>query len=219
MPATSTYCECCWTAAVKKSVSDFQSKFCQQCRSHLHDPNKLRADHRSTVDALHDRHLREIAGVRARIASGDEMAESAKAERDQLVSTIATDFAESPSEGLVKLIRSAVISELQEKETQAYKTRDRAMAALWQVTEYHRPTLTEKCKCGLALSGCREYNALEFIWDTYDRWVRREIERMEAGKHHGLPADHPAAQRHFTDPSRWKGARPTQPDHYRVRIA
>jgi hypothetical protein len=183
----------------------------------MFDPNKLRADHRAAVDALHDRHSREIAGVRSGIASRDEAAESAKAERDQLVAAIATDFVDSPGERLLSLISTSVIQDLREKETQAYRTRDRAMAALWQVSEYHRPTLTEKCECGLALSGCREYNALEFIWETYDRWMRREIERMKAGQSHGVPADHPVAQRYFTDWFHWKGARATQPDKQRQR--
>lgn len=218
MFTTPTPCECCWITPVQHSVSD-SSPYCGTCRAHTYSLANLRTDHRQLVAAMIAEHSREIAQAKTAIEAREKAVVDVKAERDQLVKAIATDYLDSPSAALQALIGNAAMFDQQERTTSAYNARDRAMSAVWRMYDIHSEVLGDKCHCGKPLAACDEYKALAFFWETYHRWERRQIDLMEDGKHHGLPADHPASRKYFTDRFSWKGGRSTESEDHRARGA
>lgn len=192
-----------------KSLSD-PSPFCAPCRAHQFDITNLRADHRKIAEGLLANHAAAIAGMNEESARQSRAIAAARAERDQLVNTIATEYIEAPTDALQGMIHRGVNNDLYTRAEQAFNSRDRAMAAVWRIVERHHELPSGKCRCGAPIRSCRDSAAIEFFRGDYDRWERRQIELMNQDRHHGLPADHPQAR--GSDGYRWKGGRSTAPE-------
>jgi hypothetical protein len=141
----------------------------------------------------------------------------AEAERDasnaqvrQLLATIAADYQERPLGDIQRLVEQQVVKDAERVQRGALRQRDRVMGVIFRVDELHHEE-GDKCKCGERITVCAEFAALSVIRDDYYKWERRQIELLEAGKHHGLPLDHPRGR--GISPWEWKGLPPTRESH------
>jgi len=191
-------------------VSD-PSRICPDCRAHLYSLENLRRDHRNLVDAVRTQYESELGGKQAEIENQEATISGLRAEVADLLKVAASDLADAP-EHLRGSMTSAAISELEDRERKAYRTRDRAMAAVWTVDERHHAVAGEKCSCGRALHACMDYRGLIFFRGEYERLERKQIDLMKGGKHHGLPSNHPEARKLNVQEWRWLGARSTESD-------
>lgn len=207
-------CECCWVTPVQRSVSD-RSPYCPRCRAHLHNLDNLRADHRQLIAAITERQANAVALATNLDVRREQTIKNLMSEREELLNAIAINFLDSPSPALEVLIRDAVVREVEDEARNAYRTRNRAMAAIWRMDELHSETLADKCKCGKPLKGCRDFKELTFFRETYYSWERRQIDLMKQNKRHGLPANHPESRKRYTDAWSWKGEPSTEPDKRR----
>ncbi len=206
---TTIPCECCGLTPVTPSVSN-PSRHCKPCDAHFYSLDNLRTDHKKLAAALIDKHEKELARERDAVERGKGTLESLRAELDAIVKATGTDLA-SASEDALEALRGQAIFALQDEVRKAYYARNRAMDAVWTIDERHHAVMGEKCSCGLPLRACKEYRGLEFFRDEYQRWERKQIELMKAGKDHGLPANHPEALKMNTESRRWHGMRSTEP--------
>lgn len=209
-------CQCCWFGTVNPSVSD-SSRICPDCRAHLHSLENLRRDHKNLVGTFQTQYESEIERKQAAIEKQEATIGRLQAELAEALKIAGADLADAP-EHVLKPISTAAISELQDRERKAYRIRDRAMAAVWTIDERHHAVTGDKCSCGLALNGCKDYRGLSFFRAEYERWERKQIELMKADKQHGLPSNHPEAQKLNVPGWRWHGAPPTETDQRSPRL-
>ena len=211
-------CECCWITTVDRSVTN-SSPYCAACNAHLFNLKNLRADHEKVIADGIKNHERRVAKAQESQEWRSQTADDLRRERNELVQAAAQDFANGLSDGLTKLISNSVDVELRERLQNAYSARNRAMAAVGQVFDIHDETLSGKCKCGKPLSACRDYKALAFFRDAFGKWESQQISLLKAGKHHGLPADHPESRKVYRDRWSWKGAPAIRIDERSRRMA
>jgi hypothetical protein len=175
----------------------------------------MRVDHKSLVAAMTVRHATEVEAATELDARRDQKLKDLTREHRELLAAVASDFAEELSPALAARITNVSLGALRSEVTAAYKTRDRAMAAVWRIDELHNVTLSDKCKCGKPVNGCREYQALSFFRDSFYTWERKQIDLLRKEKMHGLPADHPESRKHYTNSWSWLGAPATDRDERR----
>ena len=98
-----------------------------------------------------------------------------------------------PGEALVKLLANTVAEKANEERDRAYRTRDFAMARLWAVDELHHPdeSKRELCSCGRDLRQCATNSVLEDQRNHIYKWEISQVQRLEKGLSHALPAEHP----------------------------
>lgn len=233
---TTSYCECCWTNSVTKRISDKTSAYCKPCVTHYNSAVNIRADHRAIAEQARTALIAQraqaivgdentVTGLQQELISRSNVIEALRAEkvalqadRDALAAAIAANFIEGLSPNLVTLIRTETIHELEGEKDGAYRTRDRAMGAIWRAMERHHERIDGKCACGKMASGCPDLDAIAFFRDPFDRWEKRQIELMKAGKFHGLPRDHSEATKYQDDRIRsWRGASSTRPEAHSGR--
>jgi hypothetical protein len=179
----------------------------------------MRSEHRDLIVSMLARHDAQLEAATRVDENREQTIRDLVAKRDELVKAIATGLADTLTPQLESLIESATYRELQERADSAYFVRDRAMAAVWRVSMIHHLALDGTCSCKKPLTACTEYTALEFFWDSFDRWQGRQVERLREGKPHGLPLDHPESQKRFTTWYDWKGRESTDPRHRRRQVA
>ncbi len=170
----------------------------------------MRADHKPLVAAMTKRHADEVTAATEVNERRDQQLTDLTQEHRELLAAIASDFVDELSPSLASHVQGAVLSKLRSEVTAAYKTRDRAMAAIWRMDELHSATLSDKCKCGKPLNSCREFQALSFFRENYYAWERKQIDMMRKGMIHGLPSDHPESRKHYTNSWSWLGAPATE---------
>lgn len=172
----------------------------------------MRADHKSLVAAMTSRHAAEVQAATELDERREQKLKDLSREHRELLEALADDFVDNLRPELAKRIQGAVLVKLRSEATAAYRTRDRAMAAIWRMDELHSATLSDKCKCKKPLNACREYQALSFFRETFYAWERKQIDLLRSQKMHGLPADHPESKKHYTNSWSWQGAPATDRD-------
>ncbi len=212
---TATTCNCCWIATVELGLSN-DLPFCQPCRAHQFSLDNLRRDHQALIGNIMTVHAKVVSDVRALIDKDKATIEALRERYDDLVKATGTDLANASEEAL-NAIGGQAISALQGDVRNAYRTRDRAMDAVWTIEERHHAAAVEKCSCGQMLRACKEYKGLDFFRADYERWERKQIELMKAGKDHGLPENHPEARKLNVPSYQWHGMRSTEPELQRRR--
>lgn len=158
-------CGCCELtplARVERDSDDRRPRLCAECREPLHVQFSAQRD--QDHRAMWKRHHgATVAKLSATIAGlRDELADPHTQVRE------ATERAES-----------------------AYRTRDRALAAMSYVEELHHAKDAKLCTCGSSQAECVEFRAAHSVRDLLQPWESRNKERMEQNKPHALPIDHP----------------------------
>lgn len=85
-----------------------------------------------------------------------------------------------------------------------YPDRRRIMGAVFRIDELHHE-VGDRCSCEKRLADCEEFAALNFIRETYYAWENRQIGRLNEGKPHGLPFDHPKGKSFAGSRWEWRG--------------
>lgn len=214
---TTATCECCWITPVELSLRNSEP-LCQPCRGHKFNIDNLRADHRRISELLIAKHESGLIGANAEIEGIHARLTQMRAERDALAKAGGEGLANA-SEDALKAIQAQALIAQQDDVRRAFRARDRAMDAVWTIDERHHAVVGEKCACGLALHACKEYRELDFFRDEYQRWERKQIELMKAGKDHGLPENHPEARKLNVPSHLWRGMRSTHPEQRRRQSA
>lgn len=94
------------------------------------------------------------------------------------------------------LADEAVI-QARENRDRAYRARDAAFAAVWQIDRLHHcdDSSSDYCSCGRAQRKCRELDAIKTELNALRRWEDVQIERLLDGLNHGPPDNHPEVLR------------------------
>jgi hypothetical protein len=214
---TTFTCECCWISSVTPTTLD-RSHICKPCQAHLHTADNMRKDHQVLQLASADRHAKDLARQSEAIEKSKETIRALTADRDELVKAAADRYSDGLESVLQDLIRDVAVEDIEGKARSAYRHRNRAMAAVWRIDELHHSVGTNgMCQCKKSTRECTEFKALAFFRDSLYEWDQRETVRMNAGQHHGLPKDHPAAKKWLVDHWDWKGEPSTRPEETRFR--
>lgn len=164
-------------AEVGRAADDKRALHCALCRDTVHQSfaAKRDTDHRNRWV---EHHAREMARMNAK------------------VSELQVELRDP----------EARVHEACERAEAAHRSRDAAMRALSYVEEiHHTATDNERsCTCGSAKDKCVEFRASAAIEPALRRWESRNVDRMNRRLAHGLPLDHPLANRRegFSD---WHG--------------
>lgn len=162
------------------------------------------------MEALRASHAAELVRVQASVDNNSDAIVELRTEFNQLVKSVATGFADDPGPALLARIQSEAMMELRKQKSDAYRARDRAMAAVWRMTERHHELANGRCRCKLAATACRDLQAAAFFRDSFERWEKKQTQLMREGKIHGLPEDH-HANRSQNTLRMWLGMPPTDP--------
>ncbi|TQO20647.1 hypothetical protein FB472_2290 [Rhodoglobus vestalii] len=210
---TTINCECCWITPVALGISNSDHR-CPLCRGHQFVIKNLLADHQRITAEFISVQAGKLSSANREVEQIDARLTRVRGERDELAKASGGDLAHA-SEATLAAIHAEAVLELREEVTRAYKTRNRAMVAVWTIDERHHAGVGEKCSRGTPLHGCKEYNGLDFIRSEYERWEIKQIQLMKEGKDHGLPENHPEARKLNRPSYEWRGMRSTEPERLR----
>jgi hypothetical protein len=185
----------------------------------------LRIDHRTLTEEVLASHAKEVEHERALVMAARDDLEKEREKRrelqdgyDALVIETAKPLADASDVFLASIGASAVV-QMQGDREKAFRIRDRAMCAIWVIDERHHAVQGEKCFCGEMLRKCKEYRALDYIRDEYQRWERDQIRRMWENQTHGLPKNHPEVRKANRPEWMWRGMPSTEPEPERRRVS
>ena len=85
-----------------------------------------------------------------------------------------------------------------EQRDAAYRSRDHAYRALWAVDRLHHEDEARDgyCGCGRHADRCMVLAAIWPAVDSLIKWEKNQIDRLQRGQPHGLPAEHPEVLKH-----------------------
>lgn len=197
----SAECLCCHFTYDAEFKSKADQVVCPTCARHQGtSPQTLEhrdRDHseraRRALEDQHEVYERRLELMRQQCDAYRAELDVLRDEVDELKSTIAAGIAATPPESVQHWWETEAIREAQAKRDAAYRSRDYAYRSLWYLDDihHHDEGNDRKCSCGRAATACKELLVLDDIVDGLDRWVKNQIERLEQGKEHGLPRDHP----------------------------
>lgn len=194
---TTVHCTCCGIPTEFRFTSQTDQAVCPPCQKHGQNADKRNNLHRLRWIA-HDRARNEFH--RKRQAEAAKSLADVRAERDEqaqkvkdMLEAIASGY-NSPEAGLVKpFLQNGVVVEAEKKMRNAYFARDMAFKTMTRIQEFHHPvTGTDKCQCGEYTFHCKVLEAIEWEGTHLERWQRKQLQLLNAGKRHDLPDNHPA---------------------------
>lgn len=211
---------------VKCSCCDIENEFtfksrsdhviCRGCQRHQGDSVRtLRqrdSDHHglwaSTAAVAAEDAAKRETSLHDRIRSLEEKIGHVQVENDDLRETVRRGFDAAPLPAVEKWLHDAEVQESYRRRDSAFRLRDEAFRAIWQVDTLHRLKAENErqCVCGDPATDCRELVALEPVVGSLDRWEREQLDRLRRGLSCGLPDNHPEWQKH---PRRRWSYRPT----------
>jgi len=190
-------CVCCGLPRSIYMDSVTAQQVCDPCKQHTsRDLQRNLQLHRDWwlehAKGVSERNQAVASGLREQVAAQQERAETAEARATALGEVIDSDYANAPLGDLQMWVQSIIVKNAESRMRSAYRSRDSAMATLWRLDRLHRDGKSRgTCLCGKPEPSCRERKALRQVTSLIDRWEQGELERLKAGKDHGLPGDHP----------------------------
>lgn len=197
-------CTCCYLrfAPERFSLTDRRPPVCVECAKHVGRPEQRDRDHvrewRAAYAESERGANRRIANIRAAMEGVERELASTKAELEEAVKVISGDYFKASIGDLHKRLESTIVIEQSDKMEAAYRQRSRAFAVLWRIDRLHNTydsKVRGQCKCGALEDRCSVLEILKPFATEIDAWESREKERLQSGKTHGLPDDHPAVRR------------------------
>jgi hypothetical protein len=198
-------CECCKLLREFTFTSKHDQVICKGCLPHSGSPEKQQRklrDHvglylselrieqderREEVDEYRDK-LREL-----RLQHQDELDQLA-ARNAQLAEAL-RDRATNPD--VDRWLADEAVTMAREQRDRAYRKRDYAFAAIWQIHRLHHndDNASGFCSCNKPQGRCKELGAIEPELDELRHWEDIQIQRLRDGHYHGLPDNHPEVLR------------------------
>lgn len=200
------FCRCCFISTIPPSFSHTQRPVlvCAECAPHFGNGDKTALAHEKMMERLRTSHALAMERLEGRRQALEAQLAEAREQVEKLTATIVSDYRERPIGDIQNVVEQAVVDEASARARAAARGQDRAMGAVFRIDELHHEE-GESCSCGTRLTDCKEFAALNFIRDIYYRWENQQIDRLNSGKPHGLPFDHPKGKS-FTGRSwEWKG--------------
>ncbi|SHV60754.1 Uncharacterised protein [Mycobacteroides abscessus subsp. abscessus] len=198
-------CECCRLPNEFLFTSKHDRVICKGCLPHTGSPEKQQRKLRDHAGLyLSELRLaieeRESDAQRYRDSLRDQRAEHQE-RVDQLTQRIAElgaalhDGARNPA--VDRWLADEAVTQARENRDRAYRARDFAFAALWQIDRLHHSddNSSDHCSCGKAERKCRELDAIRTEVHALRRWEDVQIDRLLDGLDHGLPDNHPEVLR------------------------
>lgn len=197
----SAECACCHVAYDYTFTSRSDQVVCKGCRRHQGDTTaKLKQrdrDHvglwRSELGLANEQSKRRLEQQQAVITAYRTEIDQLRGFVDELRETLQNELRGAPDDRVLQWFAGVEVQEAHSQRDAAYRSRDHAFRALWAADRihHHDRTRDERCSCGRAAAACRELAAIEDAGESLDRWERAQIARLEQGRDHGLPRDHP----------------------------
>ena len=182
----SMMCACCGLPKEIYLDSPSAQQVCGDCKRHGPASEKVVPLHRDWWIAA----AGQLVGAREKACS--ELKETSTRLAGS-AATVMSDYHSAPLGALQQWVQSAAVADVEERSDQAYRSRDRVMAALWRVDALHRDDVRRRghCSCGKRQYQCPEREALTPAIRILDTWEKKQLDRCFAGKTHGLPKTHP----------------------------
>lgn len=203
-------CECCRTPQDIWFTSADDPVVCKSCTVHHKGAPTWRARehlglyHSELMVSLEDRefelrrHQAELQRVEDRHKQTVERMETElSAQRVELFDLRAAVRDGEPNSAVHKWMVDEEVIAAKASRDRAYRWRDLAFAALWSVSQVHRPDPQDdhKCICGRKESKCRELEAIYPELRALGEWEDKQVERLLQDLEHGLPRAHPEVMR------------------------
>jgi hypothetical protein len=192
-------CLCCELGyrSVFKSSSD--SVICPGCSRHqgstLAKLTQREQDHRnlykSELALVEEKRKADVADVQRSHASAQEEAKQLREEVSDLRGAVRSQVGQRPVETIAAWLESEQIAAAVRERDAAYRSRDRAIAVIWQVSEAHLERDSRTCSCGQSRNRCAMFQAVDPIRPALNSWESKQVQRYQAGREHGLPDNHP----------------------------
>ncbi|MEX1078545.1 MAG: hypothetical protein WED09_05505 [Homoserinimonas sp.] len=200
------FCRCCFISTIPPGFSHTQRPVmvCGECEPHFGNPDKTALAHEKMMERLRASHAGAMERLDGRRQTLEHQLGEAQRQIQRLTETIVSDYRQRPIGDVQNVVEQAVVSDASRRADSAAKARDRVMGAVFRIDELHHEE-GESCSCGKRVTECKEFVALGFIRDTYYRWENRQIDRLNEGKPHGLPLDHPKGKSFKGRRHEWKG--------------
>ena len=203
-PVTAT-CLCCQVDYVFTFKSSSDHVLCRGCERHQGDSKaKLQLkdrDHvalwRSEVQLQAEEAAEREAVLESQVKSLKGELTEMRVEASDLRETVRRGFNEAPVLAVEKWLAGEAVNDAHDRRDAAYRTRDRALRAIWALDRLHRASERDEhqCVCGTRMSKCREAAVLEAMTEALWRWESDQIDRLRRGLACGLPDDHPEVRK------------------------
>jgi len=194
-------CTCCHVIYETKFTSTSDQVVCKGCLRHQGDTvtrlSQRDHDHiglwRSELGLEREVSQRRLEQQQALIAGYRAEIELLQEAVEEMSATLRAGLQGAPDEQVLRWFANQEVQEAYTQRDAAFRSRDRAYRALWAADRIHHHDRThdDRCSCGRPATDCRELGAIEDIGESLDLWERAQIERLERGKEHCLPYDHP----------------------------
>ena len=193
-------CLCCRSMQPFHFTSAADQVVCSFCVRHTGPDRAERrdADHVALWLALYtelqDLHESIMTAASAEMASKDQNSAERGAEIDELRSLLAGRFDATPRGGIRDVLENDLVKRAERKAELAARRTDRAMTALWRLTQRHsiNPAQPALCGCGMSVALCPDRQTLESLGSELAGWEALNVQRAQAGQRHALPPEHPA---------------------------
>jgi hypothetical protein len=197
-------CECCGLPNEFTFTTKHDRVICKSCLPHTGTPEKqqrklrdhvglyrselvLAQEERENEAARHRDNLRDLQ------AQHQEEVDQIAAKNAELRAAL-HDGATNPA--VDRWLADEAVTQAREHRDRAYKQRDHALAAIWEIARlHHSGERSDLCSCGKPERKGRELGAVKPEMGALQRWEDVQVERLLDGRDHGLPDNHPEVLR------------------------
>jgi hypothetical protein len=196
-----TTCLCC--GLPKPIYMDWPTaqQVCDECKAHHNrDQELIKRLHRDWWMA-HDKaqtsnYSQIVSGLRTELRAANDKTDDAESRLVQMRALVVKHFEGAPVGTLQTWLRDGIVINAHGARDSAFRRRDQAMRALWRLDKLHNDDETPgTCKCGPRTEKCSAWKVLADEVEDLDRWEQDQLTRMEDGREHGLPREHPEVRR------------------------
>ncbi|MCU1407439.1 MAG: hypothetical protein JWQ43_3742 [Glaciihabitans sp.] len=193
-------CLCCRSVQPFQFTSPSDQVVCTHCVNHL---GTAKAERRDTehvalwAGILNDQQSDSATFVAASLqmdAENEALIADLTTQLNELTDSVASDFSRAPTGKIRDSLTTELVTRAERTTALAYRRLDRTMTALWRVNALHHddPNKAGFCSCGKKTAACAEGLAIDGERQELASWERKNIQLLQNGERHGLPADHPA---------------------------
>ncbi|MBV0916540.1 hypothetical protein [Mycobacteroides chelonae] len=163
----------------QRKLRDHAGLYLSELRLAQEDSETQAQRHRDSLRTMQDQHSEEIGVLNEKI--------------EQLRKALH----DGADPAIDRWLADEEVSSAREKRDRAYRARDFAFAAIWQIDRLHHTSdkSPNQCSCGKAQHHCQELGAIKTEIIALQRWEEVQIERLLDGRDHGLPDNHPEVLR------------------------
>lgn len=194
-------CACC---GLPKSIfmdGPQAQQVCDECKAHHNrDQERIKKLHRDWWIAYDEQqyanYVQIVAGLRSDLQAEKDRVSELDSRLAQVRVLVVKHFEGAPVGTLQDWLRDGIVIQAHGARDSAYRHRDQAMRTLWRLDKLHNDNDNPgTCKCGLKADKCSVWKALEDEIEDLDKWEQAQLARLEDGREHGLPREHPEVRK------------------------